>query len=145
MSKKVFIAYGFEIKGNLTGNLEAVEKRPPKDSEVEWSGSPGDKSQGAIWKDIVHPRIGECDRLLAFVELPNANVSFELGYALGLQRQAALARLMGDLPAWLNKPPLNGFICEKADTPDAIRALMSYEKWVNPPKPPVRGDDVTGV
>ena len=142
MPRKVFIAYDFDIKGTLTVNLEAVKKRAPKDFEVEWPGSPGDKSQGAIWKDIVHPGIRWCDRLLAFVDLPNANVGFELGYALGLEKQAALARVRGDLPAWLNKPPLNGFICEKADTPEEIRNLISCEKWVNPPEAPVAGDRV---
>jgi SEFIR domain len=77
-----------------------------------------------------------------FVDLPNANVSFELGYALGSAKQVAFARVRPDLPAWLNKPPLNGFICEKADTPEEIRNLISSERWVNPSKPPVPGDRV---
>jgi hypothetical protein len=142
MAQKVFIAYDFEIKGNLIVNLEAVKKRAPTGFEVEWPGYPGDNRQGAIWKDIVHPSIGWCDRLLAFVDLPNANVGFELGYAFGLEKQTALARVRGDLPAWLNKPPLNGFFCEKADTPEEIRNLISSERWVNPSKPPVPGDRV---
>src|SRR6516225_6904713 len=118
MPRKVFIAYDFEIKGNLADNLDAVKDEPPGDFEVEWPGSPGDMSQGAIWKDIVHPRIAWCDRLLAFVDLPNANVAFELGYALGLKKEVALAHVRPDRPAWLSQPPLNGFICKKADTPE---------------------------
>ena len=119
-----------------------MKNRPPKDSEIEWPGYPGDKSQGAIWKDIVHPRIRWCDRLLAFVDLPNANVAFELGYALRLEKQAALARVRAHLPVWLCKPPLDGFICAKADTPDGIRALIDNATWVNLLKPPALGDGV---
>lgn len=142
MPRKVFIAYDFEIKGTLPANLEAVKLKPPEDFEVEWPGSQGDMSQGAIWKDIVHPRIGWCDRLLAFVDLPNANLSFELGYALGSAKPVALARVRPDLPAWLGKPPLNGFICEKASTPTEIRHLLAQEGWVSQPERPTPGDGV---
>src|SRR4030095_10431623 len=82
MAKKVFIAYDFEIKGDLTLNLEAVAAEPGDGYIVEWPGAPNGRSQGATWKDIVEPRIGWCDRLLAFADLPNANVAFELGYSL---------------------------------------------------------------
>jgi tetratricopeptide (TPR) repeat protein len=142
MSRKVFVAYDFDIKGTLTSNLEAVQDKPPENYEVDWPGTPGDMSQGAIWKDIVHPRIASCDRFLAFVDLPNANVAFELGYALGSKKEVALARVRPDLPAWLSEPPLNGFICPKADTPAAIRALIRTEGWVKPPNQPAVGKEV---
>jgi hypothetical protein len=32
--------------------LEAVKKMATKDFLVDWPSSPGDKSRGAIWKDI---------------------------------------------------------------------------------------------
>src|SRR5271166_2602878 len=142
MPRKVFIAYDFDIKGTLPGNLEAVKLKPPEEFEVEWPGSPGAKGQGAIWNDIVQPRIGWCDRLLAFVDLPNANVSFELGYALGSAKQVAFAHVRPDLPTWLKNPPLNGFICEKAGTLSEIRDLVAQERWVSQAGRPVRGDGV---
>ena len=42
------------------------------------------------WKTIVEPEIRMCDRLMAFVDLPNANVGFEVGYGLGLGKPVAL-------------------------------------------------------
>ena len=49
----------------------------------------GGQTQGAVRKNIVQPGIKECDRLLAFVDLPNANVGFEVGYGLGLGKAVA--------------------------------------------------------
>ena len=145
MAKKVFIAYDFEIKGDLTLNLEAVAEEPGDGYIVEWPGAPDGRSQGATWKDIVEPRIGWCDRLLAFADLPNANVGFELGYALARGKQAAIARVREKLPPWLERPPLNGFICQRAETVDAICALLRAEHWVTPPPEPISGDGILAL
>lgn len=145
MEKKVFIAYDFEIQGDLTLNLEAIAEDPGDGLAVEWPGAPDGRSQGAVWKDVVEPRIGWCDRLLAFADLPNANVGLELGYALARGKQAAIARVREALPAWLERPPMIGFLCKRATTVDAIRALLREEEWVTPPREPVRGDGVLAL
>src|SRR5262245_12655838 len=102
MLTKTFIAYDFEIGGTLPHNLAGVSAKPPDGCVVKWPGSPDGLTQGSIWKTIVQPEIRTCDRLLAFVDLPNANVGFEVGYGLGLGKGVGLACTRPSLPAWLS-------------------------------------------
>jgi hypothetical protein len=144
MPTKIFIAYDFEIGGTLTANLARVSAKPPDGHIVKWPGAPEGLTQGAIWKTIVQPAIVECDRLLAFVDLPNANVGFEVGYGLGLGKAVALARVKDGLAHWLSQPPLNGFLCPLLETPDEIRNEVSSrpENWIQLTKTPVPGPGV---
>ena len=93
--------------------------------------APDVTTQGAIWKTIVEPEIRMCDRLMAFVDLPNANVGFEVGYGLGLGKPVALARVKPSLAPWLSEPPLNGFHCPQLQNPKDIRKAVELpaEKW----------------
>jgi tetratricopeptide (TPR) repeat protein len=129
---KVFIAYDFEIGGNLPTNLARVSAKPPEGHTVKWPGDPTGLTQGAIWKTIVQREITECERLLAFVDLPNANVGFEVGYGLGLGKAVAMARVKDALPPWLSQPPLNGFLCPRLETPEEIRDEIRSrpEDWI---------------
>ncbi len=109
---------------------------------MKWPGAPRNRSQGAIWNDIVKSGIDWCERLLAFVDLPNANVGFELGYAFGVGKPAALARVRPVQPGWLSKPPLNGFMCGQAESPDVIREVLRQNEWPRPPVEPAKGNDL---
>ena len=82
-------------------SLTPVAESPPDGYRVEWPGSPEVRAQGAIWRDIVEPGIDRCERLAAYVDLPNANVGFEVGYALGRRKAVALLRVRPELPTWL--------------------------------------------
>jgi tetratricopeptide (TPR) repeat protein len=132
---RVFIAYDFEIGGILEANLEVVSDRAPEGYNVKWPGSPEGLTQGAIWKNVVQPEISQCDRLLAFVDLPNANVGFEVGYGLGLGKMVALARLSPALAPWLSQPPFHGFLCPRLETPHEIRAEVRSptKNWIQLP------------
>jgi tetratricopeptide (TPR) repeat protein len=138
---RVFIAYDFEIGGTLPFNLARVSARAPEGHIVDWPGDPDGATQGAIWKTIVQSGIGRCDRLLAFVDLPNANVGFEVGYGLGLGKAVALARVQPTLPAWLGQPPFHGFLCPLLETPDEIRdeVRSPLKDWIQLPIAPQRG------
>ena len=145
MPVTTFIAYDFEIAGTLPGNLEGVSGKPPPGHIVRWPGNPEDKTQqGAIWKTVVQTGIQQADRLLAFVDLPNANVGFEVGYGLGLGKAVGLARTREILAPWLSDPPLNGFLCLRLGTPKEIREAVASpaDKWIQLTDPPAPG---TGV
>ncbi len=141
---RVFIAYDFEISGMLPANLDRVSVKPPDGYSVNWPGSPDGLTQGAIWKTVVQPEISQCDRLLAFVDLPNANVGFEVGYGLGLGKMVALARLSKTLAPWLSQPPFNGFLCPLLETPEQIRAeiRLPADKWIQLPPVSAGGSGV---
>ena len=142
VSTKVFIAYDFAIEGTLPDSLSRVASAPPPGFTVDWPGSPDSKSQGEIWRDKVRPGIEGCNRFLAFLDLPNANVGFEVGYALGLGKEVALARVADELPAWTREPPLDGFLCTQMDTPAAIRKAIGGEHWRLLGERPRAGKDV---
>jgi len=141
-STRVFVAYDFNIRGTLPGCRTAVAKSPPKGFDVEWPGAPDSKSQGEIWKDIVQPGIATCDRFLAFLDLPNANVGYEIGYAVGTGKRVALARVRADSPSWLNEPPMNGFLCPQSETPDDIRRIITSDHWIHVVGRPTPGEGV---
>ena len=75
----IFVAYDFLIRGTLPDVIDAVSEKPPDGYVVNWPGAPDGRSQGAIWNDVVKPGIVACDGLLAYGDLPNANVGFEVG------------------------------------------------------------------
>lgn len=141
---RVFVAYDFEIGGTLTDDLDAVADNPPPGYLVDWPGDAKGRKQGNIWAHKVRPGIGESDRLVAFVDLPNANVGFEVGYALGLGKAVALARIEEGIPAWLRRPPFNGYLFERISGVALLRELVAREEkdWVPPPRPPRVGKDV---
>ena len=88
-------------------------------------------------------RRGDCDGLLAFVDLPNANVGFEVGYGLGLHRAVALTCVRPGIPDWLSGPPLNGLLCPRMETPEEIRAaIRSAKEWIRLPSGPTPGSEV---
>lgn len=98
-------------------------------------------TQGEIWEQIVKPGIQSCDRLIAFLDSPNANVGFEIGYALGMGKEVALARVKDELPKWADEPPLNGFLVHQVKTPEAVRSLIAGSV-VKCSKFPTTGDEV---
>jgi hypothetical protein len=110
----VFIIYDFQIKGGLVDNFAYVAKRPPEGFAVNYPNPATGMSQGEIWRNIVKPQLESADRIIAFIDLPNANVGFEIGYAIGYNggKKTALALYKNDIPTWLIQPPFKGFSCK---------------------------------
>lgn len=130
-----FIAYDFEIKG-LADTIHAVAE---ESEEVRWRRM----NQGDIWSDVVASGLRASDRLVAYVDKANANVGFEIGFALGLGKQVALVLYVFTLPNWRNLPPLNGMACELAyKVKELSERINSESQWLQISKPP---DNGTGV
>jgi hypothetical protein len=143
MTKKAFIAYDFDIKKGLADRLFWVRENAGSDFEVDYPDAIEGRSQGEIWRDIVRPRIDNADRVIAYVDLPNANVGFEIGYALGAigQKEVALARVREKRPEWLERPPLKAFSCPRVFDASKILDLVRGEDWVKAPRRPNRGSE----
>ena len=116
----VYILYDFTIKRGLKDNLIAArshfEKLPGAEVRVDFPG-PEKRDQGEIWSNIVQPKLEEAVHVIAYVDMPNANVGYEIGYALGRGNRnpevepavVALALHAKKVPDWLRKPPFAGF------------------------------------
>jgi tetratricopeptide (TPR) repeat protein len=138
MPKTVFVAHDFTIGQGLRADLEYARRCAPHGYDLEFPGATGDLSQGEIWRDIVQPGLARAARVIAYMDEPNANVGFEVGYALGLndEKEAVFARTSRDLPAWLQVPPLNGFICSHVLNGPNLVSLIETEHCVrSPPRP----------
>lgn len=63
-------------------------------------GMPEDgPAQGAIGTDV-YSRIDHATHVIALMDHPNANVGYEVGYALATGKPVALAQVRDDLPKW---------------------------------------------
>ncbi len=129
--EKVFIAYDFQIKGSLELTIESVAHKPPEGFIVQWPNDPNGPFQGAIWQDAVKPYIDSCDNFLAFIDLPNANVGFEIGYALGKGKKVAWAHIKQNRHSWLKGPPLKGYLLQRLETYEEMcDAIQKSSQWV---------------
>ena len=120
---RVFIVWDFTLSP-IKNTLQRVADKPPPDVEFEVHGlSSGDLNQGGMFKTHVGPGIDNADRAVVVVDLPNANVGFELGYALGKGKTVALCRFKTDLPKWFAKAPLRDLLIPQVGGPADLRDL----------------------
>ena len=107
---EVFIMRDFEVDAYVGLALEYLKHNPPEGVEMRIPGLPGAAEQGHLVENILNPEISAANYVIAFMDTPNANVGYELGYALGTSRQVALVSAAADLPVWLNKAPMSGYL-----------------------------------
>jgi hypothetical protein len=141
---RIFITYDPEIHHGITDQFDWASSNAGSDLEVIHLGiyrGSADLTQGEIWSDLVVPVLNSADRLLAYVDRPNVNVGFQIGYALGREKQVALARVRQDLPMWLAHPPFNGIQCSRATSAQELTSLLRGDSWLKPPGRLRRGSD----
>ena len=110
--ERIFIAWDFQTrKVRLT--LQLLHREGLEGLAVDVPGF--DSVQGEVWRQVVEPGIVRAHRVLALVDVPNANVAFEVGYALGLGRAVSLAHCSAAVPRWLDEPPFKSFLVGRAD------------------------------
>ncbi|MGR9087032.1 MAG: tetratricopeptide repeat protein [Gammaproteobacteria bacterium] len=143
MTESVFIAYDFDIRKGLLSNFEFVRRKQPDGFEVKWPGESEGMTQGEIWRDIVKPQLQSASRFVAYVDLPNANVGYEIGYAWGMDegRRVALARVSPKVPDWLKQPPLDGFMCPQLDEGSKLLNQILGKSWNLTPRCPRKGQE----
>ncbi len=112
---------------------DLIDNPPPGVSRVVVPGLEGSGGQGEVFRDLIAPEFGARARVIALVDLPNANVGFEVGFALGRGAPVALAVIQSRLPEWLQRPPLNGFVAERAPDADALRRVATSD-WIAAPE-----------
>ena len=120
------------------------ERNKPNNIEVDWPGRPEGMSQGEIWRNMVRPKLDAASRFVAYVDLPNANVGFEVGYALGHSegKEAALAHISPEMPKWLQLPPLKGFFSLALRHGGDLLKQITSDNWFKSPTPPQRGEEI---
>lgn len=110
MPTRAFIAYDFAlIAGTSFANvLEDAKATQPSGLDIHYPGDDGSpREQGTIGSSLVKAQIDATDKFIAFVDLPNANVGFEIGYACGVGKPVGVYRLAAS-PAWTLPAPGDG-------------------------------------
>jgi len=143
----------FTIKRGLKDFLLAAQAHfaelEPASVRVEFP-DPKTKSQGEIWRDIVRPKLDEASHVVAYVDKPNANVGFKIGYALGRGNRnsqvqpakVALALHAMDVPDWLEKPPFRGFNVTQFEDEQALIETIANERGFSVTDPVESGKDL---
>ena len=87
--KRVLILRDFSVTA-MNPTLEYLQEDGVGDWEVEVPGYGTELTRGRIFRDFVAPAIDSAHKILALTERANANVAFEVGYALGRSKPTIL-------------------------------------------------------
>lgn len=119
--KRIFILRDFEVR-TIVDDLQRLAKT---DADVRAPGLDQLSHHGSVFDDYVRTEIDDADAVIAICDLPNANVGFEIGYALGRGRPVALTSVVGNLPGWIaNRPPFQGHFVQTGIRLDSLRRLV---------------------
>ncbi len=120
---RIFAILDFEIPGILPFLHEAQALCAAHGYELFVPGRPNG-AQGIVWNAAVQQEIDRSDAVIGCVDLPNANVGYELGYALASGKPMALTRRCAVLPKWVSESPLKGVMCEQRETAQQLVGLL---------------------
>ncbi|MCP3916966.1 MAG: SUMF1/EgtB/PvdO family nonheme iron enzyme [bacterium] len=128
-TRRIFVAWDSTVE-KLRKPLERLQADPNLDREdddpvltVEVPMLAG--RGGELWNDYVASEIEKADALLAFLDTPNANVAFEVGYALGRGIDVWLVYLGSELPKWTREAePFRGQLLRQVASAGQARELL---------------------
>ena len=124
---KTFVVWDSTIRG-----LDILLSSLP---EIAYEVLGIDPRGGSIPENVLRKGLERADRVLAFVDKPNVNVAFELGYALALRNKpVAILHTTKERPAWVRRPPLAGLACQPIRSRDEVlnlvdAAFMTAPNW----------------
>ncbi|QDU65901.1 bifunctional serine/threonine-protein kinase/formylglycine-generating enzyme family protein [Engelhardtia mirabilis] len=134
--------------GHAETAIDSACRRPPKGWEVR--DCKAELGSGEVFDDVVRPNLEQADLVVAFVDEPNANVAFELGYVRGLLATAvgpgrfALAVGRTSAPDWArDAPPYSGLGIKSVRNGDELRDLISSGGGVAYSEGPTHAGDRT--
>lgn len=145
MPIRAFIAYDFALlkRGSFRNVLEDAKESGKPDLLIRYPGdSDSPKDHGSLWDTVVGGPIGLADKFLAYIDLPNANVGFEIGFAFGKGKPVGIYRFEAVEHEWLKEPPLRGHIRYHANTTDAIHEAIKNHGFMTLGTPPLGGERV---
>ena len=140
--RTVFIIRDFEVDKSAGLALQFLAKFPPAGVTLNIPGIPGAAAQGRLIEDIVDPALAVSQYVIAFMDTPNANVGFELGFALGSGRHVALVCAATELPEWLNAAPLSGYLIAKGVQLPKLQKIIEQGEHVNVDGSPSSGSSL---
>jgi hypothetical protein len=138
----VFIIRDFEVDGYVGLALQFLAQYPPAGTKLSVPGIPGAAEQGRLIEDVVDPALAKSQYVIAFMDTPNANVGFELGFALGSGRYVALVCAVTELPQWLDAAPLSGYLVAKGVQLPKLQRIIELGEHVTVDGSPLRGTDI---
>jgi hypothetical protein len=102
--ERVFVVWDSTIDG-MRNILTVLRDDPPAGFAVDALGL--DSGSGTIWAGNVEPGIANAANVLAIVNKPNANVGYEIGFALGRNKGVRLVAWTKQTkpPKWVDRPP----------------------------------------
>jgi hypothetical protein len=132
MGRRLFIIRDMTIRGIEEVLEDLCDPHEPHDGIAEAFSHGIDDAeilQGSIGSDV-YSRIEHATHVLALMDQPNANVGFEIGYALARGKPVALARVRRDLPEWATINPFPDFHVPRAHDIDQFLALARGDSWI---------------
>ncbi|MCA8950631.1 MAG: SUMF1/EgtB/PvdO family nonheme iron enzyme [Planctomycetes bacterium] len=137
---RVFVIRDFSIKAVKMTLAALVEDHPDVAVPgLDDSALGSNVSQGQVFRDVVQTPLADAEAAIALVDEPNANVGFELGYAVGLGKRVALVCAGAEVPDWLKIPPLNGFLAATSCGIKGLEAIVTGRSWIGGVDTPTPG------
>lgn len=140
-SRTIFVIRDFEIDQVVGLALEFLAKYPPDGALLSVPGVPGAVEQGRLIADVLDPAIARSQYVIAFMDTPNANVGFELGFALGSDRHVALVSASTELPEWLHAAPLSGYLVQTGVQLPQLQEIIEQDEHIQVDGAPTHGID----
>ena len=140
-SRPLFLIRDFLID-DIDFVLEGLAKDPLKHTTEILIPGFNLARKGSLFRQEVEKTLQlENLRVLALVDLPNVNVGFEIGYALGKRVPVALGSVAGPVPDWLVYTPLRATLCEPATSREDFQTIVADECWHDDvPEAPMAGE-----
>ena len=140
--RTVFVIRDFEVDKSVGLALQFLAQFPPRATSMSIPGIPGATEQGRLLEDVVNPALAKSQYVISFMDTPNANVGFELGFALGSSRHVALVCAARELPQWLDGAPLSGYLVAKGVQLPKLQKIIETGEHLSVDGTPSPGTDL---
>ncbi|MCB9898890.1 MAG: hypothetical protein H6825_12875, partial [Planctomycetes bacterium] len=126
----VVVLRDFDIKNGPV--LEHIMRQPPPGYDVRVPGISLNRREGQILREVTD-EVDTADRVIAFVDKANANVGFEIGYALGKRKPISLVKSLERMPGWIDRsPPLKTIRVSDANTQPQLAHVIRAAPGLDP-------------
>ncbi len=141
---EVFVVWDTQIEA-VEPTLDHFARN--SDDQVRIRFAKANSGSREIWRNETEPCLRDADRVIALVDMNNANVGYEIGYALGLGVQVVLATARKQRASFVDKPPLNNWVvkplpsdCPEMGLSELKRLILDEEEDPALPTPLTPGD-----